>query len=682
MPNIYSFSESITLQKLIEYLLTSVINYKIVSQVMNYDNKIIGLVVENKQNKHKGFVPCYPASQITSDKGPEINTIFVDDVYTTSYEKTKIFLEELHSIAKKSEIKIPCKPYMKVLEDGLIVGILTISNQFVMITANEAALPIEDDLISINSSNYNNTDKTIVTSNKVDEKRAVYINNIRLETQFYNVFRNTARYLLGQYINADIRKDIEEKVNSSDSYLKKLNSIEHSLRDLMKNNITFHSYSAAELLKLKKITSCYINCNNSAYCKKDSNGDCLLMVPDINLINQKENNLFYYGKLADEIVRYIRVNSFIFNPKTLISFSKINYDLRDNEIILLQSLLTQEYFENIETSKENKYIHSNVYDNTNPLIKQNYSNVETAIIHESMDEPCEIKIKNYITSGIFKKMFTSEIKEYNFIPNTNKCSFEIIIRILKDYGIKNKKGGDISIYDIKDILIQKYSEFLKLYKNKALDILSRQGKTRMIKRVEKNEIKFADLIQSDTYFMSSLDIWILAVEYNIPLIMMNMTSLQETDYKKRIMTINVSPENSYYFLQQSGVDRGESDNGKPTIYSLFADKNDNFKIPLDKLIDLSVVAEIKRGDLNYKLDDFIKNFSKEKDRTAIKKIKPIEVQTQAQAPRIEEEPQPQRRIEEEPQPQRLIEEEPQPQPQPPSRIKKNVVKLNKSKVKL
>ena len=326
MPNIYSFSESIQLNQLAYYILSLNMNYTIESQVMNYDNKIIGLVIKNNRNNNKGFVPCYPSSQLNNK-----DTILIDDIYTTSYEKTKDFLEEHNSIATKNEIKIPCKPYMKVLEDGLVVGILTISNQFVMI--DEPTQPIEDDLIAINSLNYNDTDKKIMTSNKVDKDRETYINNIRLETQFYNVFRNTARYLLGQYGNTDIRKEIEEKVNSSYSYLKKINSIEQLLIELLKNNITFHSYSAEELLQLKNITSCYVNCKNNDYCKKDASGNCLLMVPAINLINSKENIKFYYGKLADEIIRYIRVNSFIFNPQTLVSFSKLNYNLKEYYIL-------------------------------------------------------------------------------------------------------------------------------------------------------------------------------------------------------------------------------------------------------------------------------------------------------------------------------------------------------------
>ena len=238
-------------------------------------------------------------------------------------------------------------------------------------------------------------------------------------------------------------------------------------------------------------------------------------------------------------------------------------------------------------------------------------------MNENLDEPCEIKIKNSITSTVFKKLFNPEIKEHIFIPNTNNCSFEIILRILKEY---NSKYTNLSIYNIKDILILKYSELFKIYKTKLLDILSRQGKTRLIKRVKINEITLLDLIQSDAYFISSLDIWILALHYNIPLIMMNKVSLQETKYKTQIMTIAENKENYYYFLQQSSIDHSKSDTGKPMTYSLYSDKNNVFKISLDKVIDSTLVDKIKGHELEYKLDDFIKEFSLEEDRTANKKI--------------------------------------------------------------
>jgi hypothetical protein len=103
------------------------------------------------------------------------------------------------------------------------------------------------------------------------------------------------------------------------------------------------------------------------------------------LINDKLNEKFYFGKLADEIIRYIRINSFLFKPKHMLSFNTINYNLRENEIILLQSLLTQEYFDNIILAPINKYITYNSYDTSVPLSAQKHSD-EVNLQVKKMDE--------------------------------------------------------------------------------------------------------------------------------------------------------------------------------------------------------------------------------------------------------------------------------------------------------
>ena len=144
----------------------------------------------------------------------------------------------------------------------------------------------------------------------------------------------------------------------------------------MEEYFIFEQYDESELLKLDKITSCNNKCKNKPYCKKiEGTEKCALKIPSINLISDKLNNKFYFGKLADEIVRYSRINSFLFNPKIVLSFSPLTYNLRENEIILLNSLLTQDYFDNITYAQTNKYITYNTYDTTNPLTAQKYSNI-------------------------------------------------------------------------------------------------------------------------------------------------------------------------------------------------------------------------------------------------------------------------------------------------------------------
>ena len=48
--------------------------------------------------------------------------------------------------------------------------------------------------------------------------------------------------------------------------------------------------------------------------------------------------------MADELIRYNRIKSFIFKPNTYLSFGQVKYNLRENEIIVLENMLTSEFF--------------------------------------------------------------------------------------------------------------------------------------------------------------------------------------------------------------------------------------------------------------------------------------------------------------------------------------------------
>ena len=76
----------------------------------------------------------------------------------------------------------------KIIDDNLIVGILTLGNQFVMISKPEINSN-DDDLEEITDKNYIFVDKNIQTNNNEDSERLEIVNNIKLETQFYNNFK-------------------------------------------------------------------------------------------------------------------------------------------------------------------------------------------------------------------------------------------------------------------------------------------------------------------------------------------------------------------------------------------------------------------------------------------------------------------------------------------------------------
>ena len=61
----------------------------------------------------------------------------------------------------------------------------------------------------INDNNYLIADDEILSTNKMDQQRINYMNNIKLEYNFYNVFRNTIRILINDYVNREIQEQIK-----------------------------------------------------------------------------------------------------------------------------------------------------------------------------------------------------------------------------------------------------------------------------------------------------------------------------------------------------------------------------------------------------------------------------------------------------------------------------------------
>jgi hypothetical protein len=217
----YRFEQAKILDKLIPNLEHK--DYIINTQVLNFQGKVIGLLVTNP-DKINGFVPCYPSS--LEDIKRDVDVVFMTDLTLwNTYTTTVQFLNKLskRSGKRREGPDIPCKPVFKVIEDEHVVGILTETNQFIQLSQPIRPDEIESglDIPSIDNDNYIVNVKStpmvaseveITTQTDVDTERVEYIKKIRLETSFYNVFRNTIRILVNNYENAKIRLKIEEEL--------------------------------------------------------------------------------------------------------------------------------------------------------------------------------------------------------------------------------------------------------------------------------------------------------------------------------------------------------------------------------------------------------------------------------------------------------------------------------------
>ena len=71
----------------------------------------------------------------------------------------------------------------------------------------------------------------------------------------------------------------------------------------------------------------------------------MLVLPALNLISGAENRNGYHARIADELIRYPRMRDFLLSTSMVPAIhQKLEYDVEKDELILVQSMLSQSYF--------------------------------------------------------------------------------------------------------------------------------------------------------------------------------------------------------------------------------------------------------------------------------------------------------------------------------------------------
>jgi hypothetical protein len=531
MPNVYTYKKNISASELLKQL--RIANFTILNQCLNYRSKVIGInIIINKKSL---FLPCFPSAILN-----DIPVAYMDNINWSSYEWTRSMLSR---ISRLQTGKILCKPMLKVVEENLIVGILTETNQFVQVDP-PIANDIEDDLPeyisnSFTDNGYIEADKALAVGRQPDITRATTIKHIMLESQFYAAFRSILRVTLNEFVHREIREFLVKLIDDPTTLYKiKLKKVQFVLEYLMNKLVVFEQMDPELLNELQEISSCQGlgpgqgSCQDKKYCiMKDD--ICTLIVPQTNLVSGEENKPIYYARLADELLRYKRIRLFLLEPRKYLNISNTDYKISETELILLQSILDGNYLDNLVPFQMNPYVKQITYDLAGPSISQRYDlnitlqqqktvNAEQTQVDSFMAESIKgspIPIVGN-SSSYWVQTFPKGAKEIVF--NSNPMStFYVIISILYD---KTKKMFPIST--IKTLLWRKYSEYMGKYGQKILTILKMQGKRTMVAALQQDPSKLEDWIMSEEYFLSDLDIWMLASAIPLPIMLFSASNLK------------------------------------------------------------------------------------------------------------------------------------------------------------
>jgi hypothetical protein len=631
-PNEYRFKEAPILDKLIKELINK--KYKIITQVLNFQGKVIGVMVKNKEGL-EGFIPCFPSSltilknsklcnkinneEIQIEKKCDYDFVYMNDSIWKPYDETLEFLKEYYDYQEPKDIlKANCydpKYFCRIVEDELITGFLTNTNQFIPIKDPIPVSNVDDGIKTITNNDMLVADINTLTKNNVDTKRVDFIKRIQLETNYYNVFRNTIRILFNDYINSEKRKAIQDECNKRYVlYRNQLDKVIELLHDLVKDSIIFaspeESYKLMDKdINVSDITTCVSLNKEKCLEKKGSvckitNNKCTLVLSKENLVNGSDNELFYYGRMADELIRYNRIKSFIFKPQAYLSFGQVKYNLRDNEIIVLQDLLNQEFFENLIPAEINNYAKYNTYDTAEPIKTQLYkSDFELdEIINPNYVRDC-IKTKpQKITSGYWRDCFPENYKEIEY-KNSINCPLYLIIDLVNE--IKKKS---LTIEEIKDDLIDEYVKLTNNFSNrervnKIIEILKEEGQIDA-SQLQDNSMNFEQLIIQDGFLATNFDLWILLVRYEIPSIFISSKTISESRYKfKEFVCYDPSKENKYVFIWTPAMYRRTN---KIPEYKIIINEKEKIEIDIDVLKEGECLTNIENALNNYiSIEDYV-----------------------------------------------------------------------------
>jgi hypothetical protein len=583
MPKVYKFKRNVYLDKL--YSLVKQHNYTVNLQIMNYQAKIIGLVVqisyevddiENNPDNNFVFVPCFPSASI-----PELKDIplkFMDDTEENNiwndFKKTVDLLRSIHTLTAG---KIPCLPKLKVVDDKLIVGILTETNQFVQIDPPSENV-LYDDLPEINSSNYLIADKVITNTSTIDTERNDTIKKISLESQFYSLFRTFVRNQLNQYENRDIRQKIVDIFDSKRMmYKHKMQKMTGYLKELLNGKVSFDIIDTKVLMELEDLSCFSTSCKeNRTYCLKKDDGICELIIPKKHLISGVDNEKVYYGRIADEFIRYHRIRLFMIQPKSYLNITNTDYSIHDDEFILIQTSINNNYFKDLLPFNQSPGIMNVNYDTAEPQLTQTYANDaiplnqqygDTAVKDINFDLFAEcikdtVEVIGNPRESLWKKIFPKKTKEIVFKNVSNNCTFNVLSYIFQD---KYKEA--ISIQSVKVSIWNGYKAYYPKYKDQILKTWKKQGKKNIVTSIISGAYTIETAIMSEEYYLSDLDIWMFSENAKIQMCLFSKNDLKWLDNDTEWLMMGKSYRENHYFIRSPPV--GQVPNKLPAYHLIY-----------------------------------------------------------------------------------------------------------------
>ena len=100
-----------------------------------------------------------------------------------------------------------------------------------------------------------------------------------------------------------------------------------------------------------------MNAENKPYCMVQNgiNTQGILVIPIRHLLTKESNEDIYYTRMADELLRHRRVHLFMFYPEQYLNIQTQDYQILEDEFLIIKSKITTDYFKNLNRHMYDKY---------------------------------------------------------------------------------------------------------------------------------------------------------------------------------------------------------------------------------------------------------------------------------------------------------------------------------------
>jgi hypothetical protein len=469
-----------------------------------------------------------------------------------------------------------------VVEDGMVIGVLTETNQFVRLSTPEENV-IDDDLETIYDTDVYAMDGKMasIPQGEVDTTRTKQILKIRNEHVLYSRFRVEVRGYLANNANRDMKLEIVELINGTTngiiSYKDKLEKIQELLKSM---NLRVEFVDDYELKSISELSG------GDSEIVVASNGieqNVILKIPKMNLIGSGDNYIIYHLRMADELIRFHRVRNFMLEPRKYLAFLPVDYQIHDTELLVPQNMIRDELntlygrgTSGVITGRISRGARAShdttdpsttnqIYDDSFVTTAGTSSNIAHSSTIQDLDNSDDMLITTEadcsydaipLTSVQWRSRFSARYRELVFNDVKHICSFNVLQTILRYNNSLIKSSHATTTRDMKLKLIECYNEIETKYgREKVIQILKHDLKPSFVRGISSKKTTIQSTINSETYYLTTMDIWMLARKYDLPIVLYSANNIPENDKTYLLMTNGDTA--GYYFLKISAKKKND-----------------------------------------------------------------------------------------------------------------------------